>query len=124
MPPSSRIDLFDWSDEDGARIPPDPSGNRQMPEIATDPGGPALAPVSIAMTSHTPTLLDPFEVAGGAGPRARMPSFVDQATEWFDRASLPLFELVSRVVEEITESPPWTPEPVDRRWRARGWTDE
>jgi hypothetical protein len=76
------------------------------------------------MTSVTPTLLDPFEVAGTGEPRARMPSFVDQATEWFDRASLPLFELLSCVVEEITESPPWTPEPVDRRWRARGWTDE
>jgi hypothetical protein len=76
------------------------------------------------MTSLTPTLLDPFEVAGGGVPRGRLPSFVDQATEWFDRASLPLFELVSRVVEEITESPPWTPEPVDRRWRARGWSND
>lgn len=66
------------------------------------------------MMSHTPTLLDPFEIAG-------------IATEWFNRATLPLFDLqveAARDVEELRESPPWTPEPVDRRWRARGWTDE
>jgi hypothetical protein len=76
------------------------------------------------MNSLTRTLLDPYEVAGVPAPRGRMPSLVDQATEWFDRASLPLFDLVARVVEEFTESPPWTPEPVDRRWRARGWTND
>jgi hypothetical protein len=64
------------------------------------------------MTSRTPTLLDPFEIAG-------------IATEWFNRATLPLFNLaVARDVEELSECPPWTPEPVDRRWRARGWTDD
>ena len=76
------------------------------------------------MMSRTRTLLDPFEVSGVARIGGRMPSFVDQATEWFDRASLPLIDLIACVVEEISESPPWTPEPVDRRWRARGWTDE
>lgn len=79
--------------------------------------------------SLTPTLLDPFEVAGGARPRPRLPSFMDaqassQATEWFDRASLPTFDLGSLLVEESNEAPPWTPEPVDRRWRARGWADD
>ena len=76
------------------------------------------------MNSVTRTLLDPYEVAGVPAPRGRLPSLVDQATEWFDRASLPLFDLVALVVEEFTESPPWTPEPVDRRWRARGWTND
>jgi hypothetical protein len=71
-----------------------------------------------------PTLLDPFEIGDAGAPRQRLPSLVDQATEWFDRASLPLLDLVACVVEEISESPVWTPEPVDRRWRARGWTDE
>jgi hypothetical protein len=76
------------------------------------------------MMSLTPTLLDPFEVAGGAGPRKRLPSLMDP-TEWFDRSSLPCFDLVSAFdVEESNEPPPWTPEPVDRRWRARGWTDD
>jgi hypothetical protein len=79
------------------------------------------------MMSLTPTLLDPFEVAGAV--RARMPSFMDaqassQATEWFDRASLPMTDLGEAfLVEESNEAPPWTPEPVDRRWRARGWAD-
>ena len=54
------------------------------------------------MTRGTPTLLDPSEVGA---PRPPLPS-VDQATEWFDRAEL------------------WEPEPIDRRWRARGWTDD
>jgi hypothetical protein len=77
----------------------------------------------LVMVSHTPTLLDPFEVAG----ISRQPSLVEQGavTEWFDRATLPLFDpRVAQDVEELRESPPWTPEPVDRRWRARGWTDE
>jgi hypothetical protein len=84
------------------------------------------------MMSLTPTLLDPFEVSGGARPRPRLPSFMDpqassQATEWFDRTSLPpMFDLATPdfLVEESNEVPPWTPEPVDRRWRARGWTDD
>ncbi|HEY8039715.1 MAG TPA: hypothetical protein VIF15_07970 [Polyangiaceae bacterium] len=71
------------------------------------------------MMSATPTLLDPFEVAGVAGPRPRLPSF-DQLTEWFDRTTLGFLEMI----EESNEPPPWTPEPVDRRWRARGWTDD
>jgi len=84
------------------------------------------------MMSLTPTLLDPFEVAGGARQRPRLPSLMDlmeaassQATEWFDRASLPLIDLgTAFLLEESNEVPPWTPEPVDRRWRARGWTDD
>ena len=28
------------------------------------------------------------------------------------------------LVSEHNEAPPWTPEPIDRRWRARGWTDD
>ncbi len=85
------------------------------------------------MMSLTPTLLDPFEVAGGARPRPRLPSFMDaqassQATEWFDRATLPMLDMLDLgeafLVEESNEVPPWTPEPVDRRWRARGWTND
>lgn len=76
------------------------------------------------MRSLQPTLLDAYEIAGAGGYRPPLPTLVDQATEWFDRASLPLIDLIASVVEEITESPVWTPEPVDRRWRARGWTDE
>jgi hypothetical protein len=77
------------------------------------------------MMSLTPTLLDPYEVAGIAPPRPPLQSLVEQPTEWFDRATLPFLDLhVARDVEELSESPPWTPEPVDRRWRARGWGDE
>jgi hypothetical protein len=67
------------------------------------------------MMSHTPTLLDPYEVATAVA-RAPLPSLLEP-TEWFDRAAL-------FIVEESNEVPPWTPEPVDRRWRARGWTDD
>ena len=76
------------------------------------------------MVSHTRTLLDPFEIAGMGPPRPRSPSLIDQVTEWFDRASLPFLDAAVAAVQEFNESPPWTPEPVDRRWRARGWTDE
>jgi hypothetical protein len=82
------------------------------------------------MMSLTPTLLDPFEVAGGLPrQRGRLPSLMEaatsQATEWFDRATLPLLDLgTAFLLEESNEVPPWTPEPVDRRWRARGWTDD
>jgi hypothetical protein len=74
------------------------------------------------MASPTPTLVDPFEVAA---PRGRLPS-IDQITEWFDRAELAQVDIAFRMgpVEEYSEPPPWTPEPVDRRWRARGWTDD
>jgi hypothetical protein len=67
------------------------------------------------------TLLDPFEIGA---PRARLPS-IDQITEWFDRAELATLDVAWGFVEveEYNEPPPWTPEPVDRRWRARGWTD-
>jgi hypothetical protein len=75
------------------------------------------------MVSNTPTLLDPFEVAGRGPVRPRLPSLLDQATEWFDRTSLDFLDM-PLTVEEYSESPPWTPEPVDRRWRARGWTEE
>jgi hypothetical protein len=75
------------------------------------------------MRSSIPTLLDPFEIGA---PRARLPS-IDQITEWFDRAELALLDVAWGFVgevEEYSEAPPWTPEPVDRRWRARGWTDD
>ncbi len=74
------------------------------------------------MTSATPTLLDPFEITA---PRPRLPS-IDEPTEWFDRAELAVIDVTFQLgaVEEYSEPPPWTPEPVDRRWRARGWTDD
>lgn len=80
------------------------------------------------MRSLTPTLLDPFELADaeGSGLRRRVPSLqdglVDDATLWFDRATLDFVGIA--LVEEISEAPPWTPEPVDRRWRGRTWADE
>jgi hypothetical protein len=76
------------------------------------------------MMSHRPTLLDPFEVldpyevADGSRPRIRLVSLVDEASEWLDRAAY--LEQIAWL-EELSEPPPWTPEPVDRRWRARGW---
>jgi hypothetical protein len=72
------------------------------------------------MMSLTPTLLDPYEVSGddaGSGIH-RLPS-IDQETLWFDRASL-VFDGLA-LIEEISETPPWTPEPIDRRWRGRAW---
>jgi hypothetical protein len=75
------------------------------------------------MTSLTPTLLDPYEVSddeAGSGVR-RLPS-VDEETLWFDRASLDFDGLA--LIEEISEAPPWTPEPVDRRWRGRTWAHD
>jgi hypothetical protein len=73
------------------------------------------------MRSATRTLLDPFEIGA---PRARLPS-IEELTEWFDRAELALLDVTFGIgeVEEYSEPPPWTPEPIDRRWRARGWTD-
>jgi hypothetical protein len=79
------------------------------------------------MTSATPTLLDPFEVSGAARPRlpsAASLTGVDPPTEWFDRGALGFALADVALVEELREVPPWTPEPVDRRWRARGWTDD
>jgi hypothetical protein len=84
------------------------------------------------MVSSTPTLLDPFEVTGihethetesadlASGPRLRMTT-LDEITEWFDRAST-LEEIA--FLEEISQPPPWSPEPVDVRWRARGWSED
>jgi hypothetical protein len=81
------------------------------------------------MVSSTPTLLDPFEVTGiheaetadqASGPRLRL-STLDEITEWFDRAST-LEEIA--FLEEISQPPPWSPEPVDVRWRARGWSED
>jgi hypothetical protein len=75
------------------------------------------------MVSSTPTLLDPFEVAQtvvtdrASGPRLRL-NTLDEITEWFDRAAT-LNEIA--FLEEISQPPPWSPEPVDIRWRARGW---
>ena len=85
------------------------------------------------MMSATRTLLDPFEVAGVG--RATLPTLpnlanlanlagVDEATEWFDRGALGFSISHVALMEELTEAPPWTPEPVDRRWRARGWTND
>ncbi len=76
------------------------------------------------MMSATRTLLDPFEIAGR--PRATLPSLssLDQPTEWFDRGAIEFRISHAALVEEHNEAPPWTPEPVDRRWRARGWTDD
>jgi hypothetical protein len=76
------------------------------------------------MTSATPTLLDPFEVSGVARPRLPSLASVDPPTEWFDRGALGFSLADVALVEELSEAPPWTPEPVDRRWRARGWTDD
>ncbi len=76
------------------------------------------------MQSATATLLDPFEIAGISRPT--LPSLVgpDQATEWFDRGALGFSISHAALVSEHNEAPPWTPEPIDRRWRARGWTDD
>jgi hypothetical protein len=76
------------------------------------------------MTSLTPTLLDPYEVswdAEGSGVRLRLQTFEDE-TLWFERASLDLDGLA--LIEEISETPPWTPEPIDRRWRGRAWGED
>ncbi len=98
------------------------------------------------MVSSTPTLLDPFEVGldttvdktlrrepresgtseanetshRASGPRLRMAT-LDEITEWFDRAST-LEEIA--FLEEISQPPPWSPEPLDVRWRARGWGED
>jgi hypothetical protein len=78
------------------------------------------------MVSSTPTLLDPFEIGRdrttdrASGPRLRL-STLDEITEWFDRAST-LDEIA--FLEEISQPPPWSPEPVDVRWRARGWGED
>jgi hypothetical protein len=79
------------------------------------------------MISSTPTLLDPFEVTQtvvvgerASGPRIRL-NTLDEITEWFDRAAT-LDEIA--FLEEISQPPPWSPEPLDVRWRARGWEDE
>jgi hypothetical protein len=74
------------------------------------------------MTSVTPTLLDPFEVGA---MRSRLSTIeLEPPTEWFARQDLPLTLLHAAEIEEINEPPPWTPEPVDRRWRARCWTHD
>jgi hypothetical protein len=109
------------------RIGPDPAGGgdvRTFRDTRDIVGGPRIAPSPTIMVSQTPTLLDPYELAGGTPPRARMPSLLDQATEWFDRTTLGFLDIEVASVEEYSETPPWTPEPVDRRWRARGWMDD
>lgn len=75
------------------------------------------------MNSVTPTLLDPFEI-GAVRPALSSLLDLDPPTEWFARQDLPLTLLQAADVEEINEPPPWTPEPVDRRWRARCWTHD
>jgi hypothetical protein len=57
-----------------------------------------------------------------------MPTLVDPVEEvvvdeMWDEITVPFSISHAAIVEESSESPPWTPEPVDRRWRARGWTD-
>jgi hypothetical protein len=72
------------------------------------------------MMSRTPTLLDPFEIGRSALHRAPL-STLDEVTEWFSRAAM-LDEIA--FVQRLREPPPWTPEPLDRRWRARGWDED
>jgi hypothetical protein len=80
------------------------------------------------MISSTPTLLDPFEVGldttrttdRASGARLRL-STLDEITQWFDRAAT-LDEIA--FLEEISQPPPWSPEPFDVRWRARGWGED
>ena len=80
------------------------------------------------MQSATRTLLDPFEVAGVPRPTLPSLSSLEQVTEWFERCpdAMPLSLSISDAaqVEEYREPPPWTPEPIDRRWRARCWTHD
>jgi hypothetical protein len=76
------------------------------------------------MRSSQPTLLDPFEVldpyevGDGSRPRIRLVSLEQEVTEWFNRAAF--LEDIA-FLDELSEPPPWTPEPMDPRWRARGW---
>jgi hypothetical protein len=72
------------------------------------------------MVSNTPTLLDPFEVGRVALVRPPL-STLDEVTEWYNRAAM-LDEIA--FLEELSQPPPWTPEPLDRRWRARGWDED
>jgi hypothetical protein len=72
------------------------------------------------MVSNTPTLLDPFELGRSAIHRAPL-STLDEVTEWFNQAAT--FEEIA-LLQELNTPPPWTPEPVDRRWRARGWEED
>jgi hypothetical protein len=71
------------------------------------------------MRSATPTLLDAYEMG-------QLPSIDDRdLTEWFDRAQMALPDTIDFIeVEDDSEPPLWTPEPVNRRWRARGWTHD
>jgi hypothetical protein len=75
------------------------------------------------MVSLRQTLLDPYEVTGtGMTSPYRPPlSTLDEVTEWFNRTET-LDEIA--FLEEISSPPPWTPEPTDRRWRARGWGED
>lgn len=50
------------------------------------------------MTSLTPTLPDPLEAAPASRHRIRL--------------------------NTLREPPPWSSEPIDCRWRARGWSEE
>jgi hypothetical protein len=81
------------------------------------------------MKSITQTLVDPFEVAPGrvtgatgvvATASARLLS-PDEVTEWFKQ--LGGIEQIA-FLREVRQPMPWIPDPRDRRWRARGWTDE
>jgi hypothetical protein len=72
------------------------------------------------MVSLTPTLLDPFEIGRATLHRAPL-STPDDVTEWFNRAAM-LDEIA--FLQELNVPPPWTPEPFDRRWRARGWDED
>jgi hypothetical protein len=79
------------------------------------------------VTNHRPTLLDPFEVLDpreiGYGSRPRIPlaSLEDEVTNWLDRAA---FQKEMALLIEACKRVPPAPEPIDRRWRARGWGHE
>jgi hypothetical protein len=79
------------------------------------------------MVSRTRTLLDPFEVGGASatrrasGHRLGVASAPGDGTEWFDRTGT---RDETALLEELRDAPPWTPEPIDRRWRARGWDED
>ena len=80
-----------------------------------------LLPTSLTMRSLTLTLLDPFEL-GEEGSGVRRVTDGADGTQWFNRAEMTFVDLA--FVEEVNDPPPWTPEPVDPRWRGRCWGHE
>ena len=70
------------------------------------------------MRSLTLTLMDPFEVSD-EGSGVRRVTNAPDGTHWFDRTEMTFIDIA--FVEEVNDPPPWTPEPVDTRWRGRCW---